>query len=602
MLRRSFVASGLIASVLFAAAMTALADPVRYDGHRVVRVQVDNEAQLEALLSISDDMWTEGYGIGAVDVHVSPEQYAVLEKSDLAFSVVIPDLQARIDAHPPGVGGGSPWDHFMQYAEILEYLDTLVALRPDLAETFVMGQTVENRDIVGIRITGPGLGAKPGVLYHGAEHAREWITPPVVMYVADQLIRNYDTDPEIRDLVNRVEWFIVPVFNVDGYMYSWSTDRYWRKNRRNNGNGTWGVDLNRNYDWKWGGRGGCQSWVYTSNAPAARASAISAFTASTTFVRESVSEGPSLPSSLTGLASQFGLGGLGERFGAPGYSLAFYADLVQSREILGALVKSDSSGAHVSLVQLYGIDGESPERIQEAAILKLQSAISVATVRETGVVRLAVKTPWAAVSEQLVRRVLGLVNTFNTETRQSRVAAERRFIEQRLQRMRANLLAAETRFQTFLQQNRDFGNSPHEISQVDLTGKSLVQSTRAGTVGVAAAANASEIYLGSFVVAQATVDAIRSEGAGLVSIIAMGDQGVIRSDEDEHCGIYLRNLLEDRKPDFEAVKTLIMGGATQKFFDPDQPQYHPEDVALALEADRYRFAMKISREDGLLVA
>ena len=148
-----------------------------------------------------------------------------------------------------------------------------------------------------------------------------------------------------------------------------------------------------------------------------------------------------------------------------------------------------------------------------------------------------------------------------------------------------------------------FGNSPHEISDVDMTGKTLIQSTRAGTVGVEAATNAAEVFLGSFVVAQATVDAIRKESPSLVSIIAMGDQGVARADEDEQCGIYLRNIMEERKPDFNAVKSLIMtGGATQKFFDPEQPQYHPEDVTLALQADRYSFAMKISREDGLLVA
>ena len=148
-----------------------------------------------------------------------------------------------------------------------------------------------------------------------------------------------------------------------------------------------------------------------------------------------------------------------------------------------------------------------------------------------------------------------------------------------------------------------FGNSPHEISDVDLTGKTLIQSTRAGTVGVEAATNAAEVFLGSFVVAQATVDAIRKESPSLVSIIAMGDQGAVRADEDEQCGIYLRNIMEERKPDFNAVKSLIMtGGATQKFFDPEQPQYHPEDVTLALQADRYSFAMKISREDGLLVA
>ena len=149
----------------------------------------------------------------------------------------------------------------------------------------------------------------------------------------------------------------------------------------------------------------------------------------------------------------------------------------------------------------------------------------------------------------------------------------------------------------------DFGNSPYEISQADVAGKSLVQSTRAGTVGVAAAENADTIYLGSFVVAQATAEAIQRRGPEVVSIIAMGDQGRVRSDEDEQCGIYLRNIMEGRKPEFDAVKSLILtGGATQKFFDSGQPQFHPQDVELAMELDRYPFAMRITREDGLLVA
>ena len=149
----------------------------------------------------------------------------------------------------------------------------------------------------------------------------------------------------------------------------------------------------------------------------------------------------------------------------------------------------------------------------------------------------------------------------------------------------------------------DLGNSPHEMSQADVSGKSLVQSTRAGTVGVAAAGNADTIYLGSFVVAQAMVNSILRQQPDVVSIIAMGDQGRVRSDEDEQCGIYLRNILEGRKPDFAAVQSLIMtGGATQKFYDPGQPQYHPEDVDLALQIDRFPFAMRITREDGLLVA
>ena len=149
----------------------------------------------------------------------------------------------------------------------------------------------------------------------------------------------------------------------------------------------------------------------------------------------------------------------------------------------------------------------------------------------------------------------------------------------------------------------DFGNSPFEIAEVDFTGKSIVQSTRAGTVGVAAAGKADTIYLGSLAVAEATVKAILGENPPLVSIIAMGDQGAVRSDEDEHCGLYLRNLLEGRWPDTEAVRSLILkGSATQKFFYPSQIQYHPEDVELALQLNKYSFAMKVTRQDGLLVA
>ena len=149
----------------------------------------------------------------------------------------------------------------------------------------------------------------------------------------------------------------------------------------------------------------------------------------------------------------------------------------------------------------------------------------------------------------------------------------------------------------------DYGNSPFEIAEVDFTGKSIVQSTRAGTVGVAASEKAATIYLGSFAVAQSTVDTILKDTPEVVSIIAMGDQGVVRADEDEHCGLYLRNLLEGRKPDQEAVRSLILkGGATQKFFQTSQPQYHPEDVELALQFNKHSFAMKVTRQDGLLVA
>ncbi|MBM3943456.1 MAG: 2-phosphosulfolactate phosphatase, partial [SAR202 cluster bacterium] len=108
----------------------------------------------------------------------------------------------------------------------------------------------------------------------------------------------------------------------------------------------------------------------------------------------------------------------------------------------------------------------------------------------------------------------------------------------------------------------DYGNSPYEVSHAGVAGKTIVQSTRAGTVGVAAAGGgqASQIYLGSFAVAEATVASILREQPPLVSIISMGDQGRVKSDEDEQCALYLRNRLEGRQPNLDAVRSLIMTG------------------------------------------
>jgi 2-phosphosulfolactate phosphatase len=149
----------------------------------------------------------------------------------------------------------------------------------------------------------------------------------------------------------------------------------------------------------------------------------------------------------------------------------------------------------------------------------------------------------------------------------------------------------------------DFGNSPYELSQVDLSGTTLIQSTRAGTVGVTAAVAADTLYLGAFVTAAATVQAILASAPPLVTIVAMGVATTQRSDEDEQCALYLRNLLQGRQPDPEAVRRLVLvGQEAQKYDDASQPQFHPRDRELALHIDRYPFAIRVVREAGLLVA
>jgi 2-phosphosulfolactate phosphatase len=150
----------------------------------------------------------------------------------------------------------------------------------------------------------------------------------------------------------------------------------------------------------------------------------------------------------------------------------------------------------------------------------------------------------------------------------------------------------------------DFGNSPYELSQAEgLSGQTLIQSTRAGTVGVAAAEKAETLYLGSFVTASATVKAILAQAPALVAIVAMGAEARQRTDEDEQCALYLRNLFQGRRPNSDAVRHLVrMGQEAQKYDDPALPHFHPQDKELALQIDQYAFALRVRREEGLLVA
>ena len=149
----------------------------------------------------------------------------------------------------------------------------------------------------------------------------------------------------------------------------------------------------------------------------------------------------------------------------------------------------------------------------------------------------------------------------------------------------------------------DFGNSPYELMQAELKNKVVIQSTRAGTVGVAAADEAETIYAGSLVVAGETAKAILRDEPSQVTIVAMGWNARVRTDEDEQCALYLRNLLAGRRPDPEAVRRLVLAsGEVAKFRDLNQPHFHPEDVEIALEVDKYGFAIRVVRESEFLVA
>jgi 2-phosphosulfolactate phosphatase len=146
----------------------------------------------------------------------------------------------------------------------------------------------------------------------------------------------------------------------------------------------------------------------------------------------------------------------------------------------------------------------------------------------------------------------------------------------------------------------DFGNSPFEISAVGFNGKTIIQRTSAGTQGIVSAANrADRLYAASLVTADASVRAMLAGEPAAISIVAMGGEGIKRTDEDEICALHMRNRLEGRPGDGEAVRRLILaGGEVARFRDPARPHLHFADVEIALDISRYDFAIRVRIEDG----
>jgi 2-phosphosulfolactate phosphatase len=150
----------------------------------------------------------------------------------------------------------------------------------------------------------------------------------------------------------------------------------------------------------------------------------------------------------------------------------------------------------------------------------------------------------------------------------------------------------------------DFGNSPFEIASVDLQGKTVIQRTSAGTQGIVfASSRAQRLYAASLVTVNATARAILSSLPETVTLVAMGGEGIRRTDEDEVCAMHLRNRLEGRPGDPDAVRRLILaGGEVSRFNDSTRPYLHPQDVDIALDVDRYDFPVRVEIEEGRPVA
>ncbi|VDM38556.1 unnamed protein product [Toxocara canis] len=157
---------------------------------------------------------------------------------------------------------------YHSYNEMVQWMNDIEYYYPQMAKVFSMGTTYEGRHIRGIKIGYPIHRTDKRIIWvDGGIHAREWAAVHTALYFIDQLISQYGVDPQITSYVDTLNFYIIPVANPDGYEYSRSDispqTRFWRKNRGQQicKKDRWrrerccgGVDLNRNFDFHWGGK------------------------------------------------------------------------------------------------------------------------------------------------------------------------------------------------------------------------------------------------------------------------------------------------------------------------------------------------------------
>nr|CAH0108893.1 unnamed protein product [Daphnia galeata] len=254
------------------------AQKANYTGYKLLRVTPETTEQLSYLVSLSLtpdtarwpievnvlDFWRDPTRLGgSVDILTNYSSFLEQELFSKGMSplVLMDDVQSFLDKrkieNADSIAAGSRFtETYHTYEEIIDYLNQL-ANNNSLVNVSKIGETDQSRDIVTARISSGGDDtSRPAIYLECGMHAREWIAHSTCIWIIDELTTLYGQIPEITGLVDRFDWYITPVSNPDGYVYSWLNDRLWRKNRKINPSSSCvGVDTNRNFDANFGGVG-----------------------------------------------------------------------------------------------------------------------------------------------------------------------------------------------------------------------------------------------------------------------------------------------------------------------------------------------------------
>ncbi|XP_073821462.1 zinc carboxypeptidase-like [Musca autumnalis] len=235
----------------------------RYDDFKVYKIYIKDEQQLSQLKKFKDILpirylneitsANQNY-----DVTIDPVNQAKLEEQmkyyQMEYRVTIEDLQSVIeDSLPKARSTGMTWDSFHNLDDIYNFVDNLTMSFPNLITPFTFGYSYEGRPMKAVKIS-----YKPNnkaIFIESQMHAIEWISSATSTCFFNKLLNSQDEN--MRQLLMNYDWIYVPIMNPDGFVYTHTVERLWRKNRKptgfSNSSGIcYGTDLNRNFGYEWG--------------------------------------------------------------------------------------------------------------------------------------------------------------------------------------------------------------------------------------------------------------------------------------------------------------------------------------------------------------
>uniref|UniRef100_UPI00398EEE1D carboxypeptidase O n=1 Tax=Pristiophorus japonicus TaxID=55135 RepID=UPI00398EEE1D len=262
----------------------------QYNGDQVLRLIPTDSEQVKFLNQLVEeeqiDLWRPQFPGGIQpqnEVHARIPASALgtvtgeLKKRALQYNVLTQNIQDLLDSQiksddkQPFSARAHSYTKYHPMEEIYYWMEQMKESYKELVTQHLLGITYQKRPMYYLKISRKSDKPKKIIWMDCGIHAREWIAPAFCQWFVKEVLASYTADPKTDRFLQNIDFYILPVLNIDGYIYSWSTDRLWRKSMSPCKNTTcFGTDLNRNFDAKWcsvGASRNCCSITYCGSAP-----------------------------------------------------------------------------------------------------------------------------------------------------------------------------------------------------------------------------------------------------------------------------------------------------------------------------------------------